>query len=256
MIKKYKALILDVDGTLIPNKRDGMPSEKVTKAINKASKLIHIGIASSRPYFLLKHIFGHLKLSGLSIMNGGAQIIDLNSKKILWERQIDRNDFKNICKILDQEKIPYFVHDGEKDIKINPETAQKAYNIVSIELENHQAELAMKKIAHISTVSIFKVPDWKEDKISFLISHSEATKQHAILKIAELLRINTREIIGVGDGYNDFPLLMACGLKIAMGNAVPDLKAIADYIAPTVEEDGVADVINKFVLNTFEISDS
>jgi len=33
-----------------------------------------------------------------------------------------------------------------------------------------------------------------------------------------------------------------------MGNAVDDLKAIADYIAPTVEEDGVVDVINKFVL--------
>ena len=41
---------------------------------------------------------------------------------------------------------------------------------------------------------------------------------------------------------------MACGLKIAMGNAVPELKAIADFIAPTVEEDGVATVIEKFVL--------
>ena len=52
----------------------------------------------------------------------------------------------------------------------------------------------------------------------------------------------------MGDGYNDFPLLMACGLKIAMGNAVPELKAIADFIAPSVEEDGVATVIEKFIL--------
>ncbi len=56
------------------------------------------------------------------------------------------------------------------------------------------------------------------------------------------------EIIGVGDSYNDFPLLMACGLKVAMGNAAPELKEIADYIAPTVEEDGVVDVIKRFVL--------
>jgi len=41
---------------------------------------------------------------------------------------------------------------------------------------------------------------------------------------------------------------MACGLKVAMGNATEDLKEIADYIAPTVDEDGVADVIEKFVL--------
>lgn len=41
---------------------------------------------------------------------------------------------------------------------------------------------------------------------------------------------------------------MACGLKVAMGNAVQDLKEIADYIAPSVDEDGIADVIEKFVL--------
>lgn len=41
---------------------------------------------------------------------------------------------------------------------------------------------------------------------------------------------------------------MACGLKVAMGSAVEDLKAIADYIAPSVDEDGVVDVIQKFIL--------
>ena len=80
------------------------------------------------------------------------------------------------------------------------------------------------------------------------IQHVEATKQHAIFEVAKLLHIDTHEIIGVGDGYNDFPLLMACGLKVAMGNAVPELKAIADYIAPTIDEDGVSDIIEKFVL--------
>ena len=44
------------------------------------------------------------------------------------------------------------------------------------------------------------------------------------------------------------PLLMACGLKIAMGNAYEELKSIADYVAPPIEEDGVADAIEKFIL--------
>lgn len=55
--------------------------------------------------------------------------------------------------------------------------------------------------------------------------------------------------MAVGDGYNDYPLLMAAGFKVAMGNAVPEVKAIADYIAPSVDEDGAADVIEKFILN-------
>lgn len=42
---------------------------------------------------------------------------------------------------------------------------------------------------------------------------------------------------------------MACGLRVAMGNAVDDLKAIADYIAPSVDDDGLAEVIEKFILS-------
>ena len=63
------------------------------------------------------------------------------------------------------------------------------------------------------------------------------------------MNIKTEETIGVGDGFNDIPFIQETGFKVAMGNAVDDLKAIADYIAPTVEEDGVAHVIEKFVLN-------
>ncbi|KKS86821.1 MAG: hypothetical protein UV61_C0006G0022 [Candidatus Gottesmanbacteria bacterium GW2011_GWB1_43_11] len=81
-----------------------------------------------------------------------------------------------------------------------------------------------------------------------------ASKLHGIHRVSQLLPVEPHEIIGVGDGYNDFPLLMACGLKIAMGNAVPDLKAIADFVAPGVEEDGVAVVIEKFILEKFSSS--
>ena len=84
--------------------------------------------------------------------------------------------------------------------------------------------------------------------MSIHVTGSEASKLHGIVEVARILNIKTEEIIGVGDGYNDFPLLLACGLKVAMGNAIPELKAIADFIAPTVEEDGVAVVLEKFVL--------
>jgi hydroxymethylpyrimidine pyrophosphatase-like HAD family hydrolase len=80
------------------------------------------------------------------------------------------------------------------------------------------------------------------------IVSEHASKLHGVVDVAKLMHLSTHEIIGVGDGYNDFPLLMACGLKIAMGNAVPELKAIADFVAPTVDEDGVATVIEKFIL--------
>lgn len=81
------------------------------------------------------------------------------------------------------------------------------------------------------------------------ISNIESTKQEAIHYVIMLLKLKKEETIGIGDSYNDFPLLMACGLKVAMGNSVPELKAIADFVAPPVEEDGVSHTIEKFILD-------
>ena len=247
--KKYKAIILDVDGTLIPNKRDGMPSEAVRGAIAKASKLIHIGVATSRPYFMLSHIVDHLNLSGPSIIAGGTQVIDITSKKILFEKAFQVRDAIRIGKLANSLSIRLIVLDSDEHIIFsNKYMPKKPLHLWIHALTATQADKFTKKLSDVSTVAVHKLPSWTKNRFDLSISHASATKQHAILEIAKILNIDTHEIIGVGDGYNDFPLLMACGLKVAMGNAVEDLKAIADYIAPPVEEDGVADVIEKFVL--------
>ncbi len=115
-------------------------------------------------------------------------------------------------------------------------------------LRESVADELADKLSQIPTIAVHKAFSWDNITSGIVINHALATKQHGIFEVAKILGIDTHEIIGIGDGYNDFPLLMACGLKVAMGNAVDDLKAIADYIAPSVEEDGVVDVINKFVL--------
>lgn len=106
-----------------------------------------------------------------------------------------------------------------------------------------------KEAEHIPNFTIHTPPSWKEGKIDFVANHPLATKQYAVLEVARLLGITPGEIIGVGDGENDVRLLMACGLKVAVGNADEDVKAIADYIAPSVENDAIADIIEKFVIS-------
>jgi hydroxymethylpyrimidine pyrophosphatase-like HAD family hydrolase len=70
--RKYKAMICDIDGTLILNRRDALPSKKVIQAIKKANKLIHIGVASSRPLFEAQRIIDVFELSGLCVLWGGV----------------------------------------------------------------------------------------------------------------------------------------------------------------------------------------
>lgn len=247
---KYKALMLDVDGTTIPNRRDGLPTKKVTQAISTAKKKIHIGVATSRCLPIVKPVIQHLSLQDVSIVNGGGKIIDLKSNKILYRQPIANKDAQIVCEQLSTFNIPFSICQNDIDLVYSKDfVLNDSFMIYALNVDPELTEKIVNHLSGISSISLQRIPDWNPGKLSLTITHAMATKQHAILEVAKLLGIETTEIIGVGDGYNDFPLLMACGLKVAMGNAVPELKAIADYIAPPVEDDGVADVIEKFVLN-------
>lgn len=248
---KFKAIIFDVDGTLILNKEDGIPSKKVAGAIIKAKKILHVGIATSRPHSFLVNIIKPLNLSGPSIINAGARVVDLPSRKILWEQTINAKSIKDLYEIFSKYKLAASINDDGNDIKFSKNyTPKKPLTGWTLAVPPSLANSIIREIAKIPNLIAHKLPSWSGgDNITISFTHSFATKKHALFETAKILKIKTSEIIGVGDGHNDLPLLSSCGLKIAMGNADSELKAIADYIAPPVEEDGVADIIEKFVLN-------
>lgn len=251
--RKYKALMLDVDGTTIENRSDAMPSKKVKDAIRKANKIIKVGLATSRPFWHVKHIIEDLEINAPCIIIGGAQIYEPKLKKIVWEKFIDTADVKEIFKIAKKLGV-VIADDGDgkfiENLKINIEDYKEKgpLQFWAPGLELKLSEKFADELSRISTISALRVPSWVSGKNDVIISHALATKQHGIIEVAKRLNILTKDIIGIGDGYNDFPLLLACGLKIAMGNANEDLKKIADFVAPSVEEDGVAIAIEKFIL--------
>lgn len=250
--KKYKALICDVDGTLLSKNIGKVPSEKVTQAIRKAQSTIHVGIATARPFFLIEHIVKHVGLKGPSIINGGAQIVHVETGKTIWEQTLLEKDLHEVFSIIKKLNIPFFMNDDGIDMQPSDSyIPKKPYSITTTRIPQKDAEALVEAVTHIPSISAHKFI-WQEGFMGVSINHASATKQHAILEITKSLRIDTHEIIGVGDSYNDFPLLMACGLKIAMGNANNELKAIADYVAPSVDEDGVADIIERFILNKIQ----
>ena len=77
-------------------------------------------------------------------------------------------------------------------------------------------------------------------------------KGTAMHRVCEIYSINPENTMAFGDHELDIPLIKEAGFGIAMGNAVEKLKAVADYVTLSNEEDGVAYAIKKFILDNMK----
>ena len=74
------------------------------------------------------------------------------------------------------------------------------------------------------------------------------SKGDTLAKLGELLDISPQEMMTMGDQENDLSMIELAGLGVAMGNATDQVKAAAQYVSLTNEEDGVAHAIHKFIV--------
>ncbi len=246
----YKALFLDLDGTTVPTAARAA-STKVVQAIAAADEKLTVCIATGRPLPNAMPVIEQLKINGLCVIANGIQIYDPVKKAVIKQIDLDQQKVPQIVNILKKYSKEIFLFDGKEDVLVNGDLAK--YHALSVfadkVLEENVQKIADEITNQLHDIVVHKMVLSAGGAFAVEVCNAKATKLHAIVHVAEILGLKTHEIIGVGDGDNDFPLLMACGLKVAMGNAVPELKAIADFVAPPVEEDGVATVIEKFVLN-------
>lgn len=81
------------------------------------------------------------------------------------------------------------------------------------------------------------------------LNHAEADKGRGLKALCEYLGISTKQAMAFGDGDNDTAMLIEAGCGVAMGNAEPSVKAQADRVAETNNADGLAKVIEEYILS-------
>lgn len=248
---KYKALITDLDGTVILNEQYAKPTQKVIEAITKAQKILKVSIATGRPLSTAEWVMKPLEISHPSIITAGTQIIDPLTKKILWEEAMDKDTVQKVLSLTDT--LPYNVVLSSQYATFpeqpRPKKIQSEAVIYIGWVPISESDTIIKKIKSVANVSVHAAMGYPSNTYGLHVTSINASKKHAIHRLMEILGVTKDEIIGIGDSNNDLPLFEAVGLKIAMGNATSLLKESADYIAPPVEKDGVADVIEKFILS-------
>jgi len=248
---KFEVIIFDLDGTAIPSAPDGMPSERLIRAIAQKKEVLDFCCATGRTWSFAQAVIKALTLTEPCIISAGTQIVDPQTEKILWQVQIEANDVQRVLAILQPFAYELLVNDEYPGTGKTPKKRDSSFPIHVMNLQavsQSDAKTICNALLHLEGVTCTKVNSQTPNCIDLHITNSQATKEHAVHQLCKLLSISAEEIVGVGDGHNDIHLFSAVGYKVAMGNAVPELKANADLVIGSIEEDGLALFIEESAL--------
>ncbi len=245
---KNHAIIFDIDGTAVDSPSQKLPSEMLIQATHDLRTEYFLCAATGRVWTFAKPVLHSLQLTDPCIISAGTQICNPVTGEILWQKTIDGGALKEILSIFQQfpdYKLLY--NDGNEDDYFNggsyPKdftTHEPVYFLEQVFIPDELALVAYDKLNSVEGVTCVMVVSQKPGCRDLHIINSSATKEHAIAELIAMLRIDKTNTIGIGDGHNDIHLFNAVHTKIAMGNAVPELKEMADKIIGSVQEDGLA----------------
>lgn len=243
-----KAIIFDIDGTAINSPIQRSPTKKLVGAIDRLKGKYHFCAATGRAWSFAKPVLESLHLSDPCIISAGTQICDPKTGEILWQKVIDSQSLGQAIKVLKQYpgiKILYndytyddYLYGGSSPQDFYPKT--EIHFLEQIFVPDNMALQIQDKLNRIEGLTCVMVVAQRPGFKDLHIINKSATKEHAIAELLNIIKVSKKDSIGFGDGYNDIHLFSAVNYKIAVGNAVPKVKAMADLVIGPVEDDGMA----------------
>ena len=246
--KDYKALVVDLDGTLIG--RYEQVSPRVAKAVSKVAKQIYVSISSGRETSDVLRFACNLGLTAPQVADNGALILDPISGRPLWSAPplgaVHAREIVNRLRTLEANFIA--THPGGTLTEADEMADREFIRVSALDMEGEAADEMVTYFRSNPNLHVVKVALPYNGMWAVDFTQAGVHKALATRCLAQMLDIDTAWMIAAGDSYNDLPLFEACGLRIAMGDAPEDLKVIADYVAPSVDDDGLAVAIEEFIL--------
>jgi len=263
-------MAVDIDGTLLNSL--GELTEETRKAIKSGIEggLIFT-ISTGRPLQGAEYLNEVLNLDLPYITYNGAMVIMGKSKEILYEQNLSSEDANRIIDLGEKYGTTIIIWaDNKLFVTELNERVQKYKKISKVEPivtgDLHKLiKAGVTKILwydEIVKIESFQseIGKYLNDSVNFYTSRpmflefvdKKASKAIAMEKLGEHFGIKRSEMIAVGDGYNDLSMIEYAGLGVAMANAKDAIKEKADFITLSNDEDGVAHVINMFILNQFK----
>lgn len=264
----YKMLAIDIDDTLINDDKEVTEGTKQALADAMANG-VTVTLATGRMYASAKQLASQLQLNVPLITYNGSLVKNSEDGRVLYEKSVPDEAARLIFDYCEQHGLhlqlyiddALYVKEENDKIQAYAELSKIPYTVYP-----NFAELADKPSAkmliiddpdkldevakELRSLIVGQVHITKSKPHFLEIIHHEGTKGDALRYLASAFGYDMSEVIAIGDGSNDREMLEAAGMGVAMGNASSALKAIANYVTLSNNEDGVKHVVDKFVLQT------
>lgn len=264
----YKLLALDLDDTLLNNEFTISPRNR--QAILEATRRgIIVTLATGRMFRSALTYARELELDVPLITYHGALVKKAYSGEEIYHRPVPLKEAREITGYLE-----------ERGCHLNLYVNDSLYVREDNELTRYYVEIANVEFTSVGDLTVFlkeeptkmTVINRDEEKLRSLwdtfkdrypeiisialsrpyfleITHAQATKGQALKSLASSLGIEREEIMAVGDSYNDIDMIELAGMGVAVDNARREVKEAADFITSSHQEDGVAEVVERFILS-------
>ncbi|MEO6232496.1 MAG: Cof-type HAD-IIB family hydrolase [Ferruginibacter sp.] len=262
---KYKAIFIDVDGTLLT---DELTISQGTKTI--LSKLHNAGmlisIVTARPPGASLPIYDQLGITGNPIICFNGALI-LKGNNILYEATIAASTTATIIEELQKFAVStslYHQHNwftNHIDSWIEQEIEITGSRITEVNFTKLiQANFEPNKILcmgapaaieateqHLKMIGFPNLGIHKSKPTYLEIMNNKASKSQGVEKVISAYQINKEDIIAIGDNFNDIDMLQYAGTSIAMGNAPDAVKKHATIVTESNNNEGIQKALNELI---------
>ncbi|MGD9723702.1 MAG: Cof-type HAD-IIB family hydrolase [Pirellulales bacterium] len=271
----HRLLAIDVDGTLVNSRHE--LTDRTRQAILRARRAgVEIVLATGRRYSRVLPLVEPLALNVPLVTASGALIKRASDHNTLFRAQFNDGALERCLRIIHaagHEAVVYadtfeqgfdfycasleaksaelaeFYQRNLGFGRLWPKLSSRAPAGIFAgfsmgtrsQMRSLEAEL-MRQLPDELYVHVLRSPRY----IGFMceIAPSGVSKWTGVRHLADDWGIGPEEICAVGDDVNDIPMIRAAGLGVAMGNALPEVKAVADRVAPRNDEDGLVAVVD------------
>ena len=265
----YKLIAMDLDGTLNNDRKVITPKTKAA-LMAAQEKGIRLALASARPspgLYRESRVLELEQYGGILMSYNGGRFVEAGSGKVLFETTMDLEQTRLVLRNLEALPVTPILDDGRQFYV----TDKNGYKV---DYECRNNEMVCSEVGNLSEFLYFApvkilmsadpdsiggiqqdIASWLPQELTVVqtapfyleVIPRSINKGQGIRDVCKVLGFGTEEVIAFGDAENDIPMLLAAGTGVAMGNAAQKVKAAADFITLSNNDDGIAAALEKYL---------